>query len=133
MSIFKKGSKIGKEKLFNVVKKVVYNLNSQLEHLISSWIDKKNDSYNIPHQFKLILLGSQDGFSRSVFENKCYNIEQTVIIIKIKATGQLVGGYNPVGWNIKEESANSKYWIETNDSFIFKINGNQINDSILSE
>src|SRR5439155_5961610 len=106
-----------------------------LEHLISSWIDRKNDSYdesNIPYKFKLILCGSQDGFSRTVFENKCYNIEQTVIIIKIKETGQLVGGYNQVGWNIKEKPLRRKYWIKTDESFIFKINQDQINDSTLS-
>ena len=80
----------------------------------------------------MILQGTKDGFSRSVFEDKCYNIEQTIVIMKIKETGELVGGYNPVCWNIKGKSLNEDYWITTDKSFIFKINENQLNNSILS-
>ena len=53
-------------------------------------------------------------------------------IIKIKDTGELVGGYNPVCWNVKEKSLDKEYYIETDKSFIFKIDENQINNSILS-
>src|SRR5437660_1091108 len=105
-------------------------LTSQTKCLISSWIDYKDDLYDendLPYEFRLIFSGSQDGFSRSVFEQKCYNIEQTVAIIKIKDTGELVGGYNPVCWNIKEKSLDEKYHIRTDKSFIFKID---INNSI---
>ena len=49
---------------------------------------------NLPYDFKLILQGSQDGFSREVFEEKCYKIEQTVVIMRLKETRELVGGYN---------------------------------------
>ncbi|RIB02728.1 hypothetical protein C2G38_2255421 [Gigaspora rosea] len=44
---------------------------------ISSWIDKKDNSYtaaNNPYDFKLLLCGSRDG------------------------TGEILGGYNPNGW-----------------------------------
>jgi len=103
-------------------------LNFKLKSLISGWIDQNNAS----HDFELILCGSQDGFSRAVFEEKCYNIEQTVVLVKIKETGELVGGYNPVCWNIKGKSSNKVYWIETDKSFIFKIDENQLGNSILS-
>ena len=52
--------------------------------------------------------------------------------MKIKETGELVGGYNPVCWNKKEESPNDPYWIKTDKSFIFKIDENQLDNSILS-
>ena len=110
-------------------------LNLDMKCLISSWIDGKIDTYNknnLPYRFKLILQGTKDGFSRSVFEDKCYNIEQTIIIMKIKETGELVGGYNPVCWNIKGKPLSEDYWITTDKSFIFKINENQLNNSILS-
>src|SRR6266511_2749626 len=110
-------------------------LTLQMKCLISSWIDYKYGLYdknNLPYDFELIYQGTKDGFSRSVFEQKCYNIEQTVAIIKIKDTGELVGGYNPVCWNIKEKSPDEDYWIETDKSFVFKIDKNQINNSILS-
>src|SRR6266511_5867233 len=79
-------------------------LTSQTKCLISSWIDYKYGLYDendLPYEFRLIFSGSQDGFSRYVFENKCYDIKQSVVIIKIKETGELVGGYNPVCWNIR--------------------------------
>src|SRR6185369_2547110 len=110
-------------------------LTLQMKCLISSWIDYKDGLYDkddLPYEFKLIYQGTKDGFTRSVFEKKCYNIEQTVTIIKIKDTGELVGGYNPVCWNIKEKPLNKWYWIETDKSFIFKIDKEQINNSILS-
>src|SRR5436305_573236 len=73
-------------------------LNFDMKCLISGWIDRKFDIYNdinnLSHRFELILQGTRDGFSRSIFENKCYNIEQTVVIMKIKGTDEFVGGYN---------------------------------------
>src|SRR5947208_1565947 len=69
----------------------------EMRSLIVNWIDEDEVSYNrnnIPYDFKLILCGSQDGFSRAVFENKCYNIEQTVIIMRLEETGEMIGGYN---------------------------------------
>ena len=52
--------------------------------------------------------------------------------MKIKETGELVGGYNPVCWNKKEKSPNDFYYIETDKSFIFKIDEKQLDNSILS-
>ena len=123
--LLQRGPRMGEGKLLNL----------DMKCLISSWIDGKIDTYNknnLPYRFKLILQGTKDGFSRSVFEDKCYNIEQTIIIMKIKETGELVGGYNPVCWNIKGKSLNEEYCITTDKSFIFKINENQLNNSILS-
>ncbi len=107
-------------------------LNLRTKCLISSWIDKKIDTYNknnLPYKFRLILQGTKDGFFRSVFEDKCYNIEQTIVIMKTKETAELVGGYNPVCWN---KPLDKSYYTETDKSFIFKINENQLNNSILS-
>src|SRR5947208_6003000 len=106
-----------------------------MKYLISGWIDLKKYSYKedeLPYEFQLILQGTKDGFSRTIFEQKCYNIEQTIVMMKIKETGVLVGGYNPVCWNIEGKSPNEHYWIETDKSFIFKIDENQIDNSILS-
>src|SRR5437016_4986166 len=52
--------------------------------------------------------------------------------MKIRETGELVGGYNPVCWNMKWRSTDDNYWIETDKSFIFKIDENKIDNSILS-
>src|SRR6185369_1535872 len=96
-------------------------LTLRMKCLISNWIDCKDGLYdkkNLPYEFKLICQGTKDGFSRSVFEQKCYNIEQTVAVMKINDTGELVGGYNPVCWNIKEKSLDEEYYyIKTDKSF----------------
>src|SRR5437763_10423929 len=110
-------------------------LSSEMKSLFVNWIDGNQVSYNksnLPYYFKLIIRGSQYGTSRAVFEKKCYNIEKTVVVMRLKETKELVGGYNPVCWNVKERSPDEAYMIKTNKSFIFKIDENQIKRSILS-
>src|SRR5947208_10483506 len=105
-----------------------------MKYLISGWIDLKKYSYKedeLTYEFQLILQGTKDGYVGTIFEQKCYNIEQTIVMMKIKETGELIGGYNPVCWNKKEKSPNDSYWIETHKSFIFKIDESQLDNSIL--
>src|SRR5690349_17233263 len=115
--LLEKGPRIemGKRKLLNL----------HMKCLISSWIDEKISPYNknnLPYEFQLILQGTRDGFSRPVFKEKCYDIEQTIIVMKIKETDEFIGGYNPVCWNVKEKTLDKIHYIKTNQSFIFKIN-----------
>ncbi|RHZ78317.1 hypothetical protein Glove_166g11 [Diversispora epigaea] len=86
--------------------------------LISSWIDRKESTYeliNIPYEFKLISRGSRDGKTRQAFKDRCDKQGPTVTIIKTKGTEQLIGGYNPKQWN------SSGQWLVTKDSFIFSL------------
>ncbi|RHZ89551.1 hypothetical protein Glove_13g251 [Diversispora epigaea] len=71
---------------------------------IASWVDKKEKAFDInnnPYEFNLILLDDTD---------------------------EIIGGYNPIGWN--------SYFIDdcskTNDSFIFSLKNGNIKNSILS-
>ncbi|RIB10559.1 hypothetical protein C2G38_178546 [Gigaspora rosea] len=69
---------------------------------IASWIDKKADTYsmtNNPYEFKLLLRGSKDGFTRDSFWDLCDNQKHLVIVIKVKDSDKILGGYNPVGWD----------------------------------
>ena len=53
----------------------------------------------------------------------------TLTIIRIEGTNEIIGGYNPLDWHSPNE------WVEgiTRDSFIFKINQEQLYEkSILS-
>src|SRR5207237_92550 len=64
-----RGPRLGKRKLLSSL---------EMKSLIVNWISENEASYNennLPYDFKLILQGSQDGFSSTVFEKKCYNIE----------------------------------------------------------
>ncbi|RHZ72451.1 hypothetical protein Glove_242g115 [Diversispora epigaea] len=103
------------------------------EHVaeISSWIDRKNTTYpstNYPYEFQLILRGSKDGFAPETFWDICHGHASTVIIIKIKGTDEIIGGYNPLMW---DNNAGDVYK-ETNDSFIFSLKNGNIQNSILS-
>ncbi|RHZ89680.1 hypothetical protein Glove_13g151 [Diversispora epigaea] len=102
------------------------------EHVaeISSWIDCKTTTYsttNIPYKFKLILGGTRDGFTPQTFWNICHDHAKTVVVMKVKGTDEILGGYNPLAW----DNSNGK-WMKTKDSFIFSLKNGIIQNSILS-
>ncbi|RHZ88266.1 hypothetical protein Glove_24g54 [Diversispora epigaea] len=103
------------------------------EHVaeISSWIDRKSSTYSltsIPYEFQLIFRGSINGFEPQKFWNICYNHASTVVIMKVKGTEEILGGYNPLAW----EYHISGSWAKTNDSFIFSLKNDNLQNSILS-
>ncbi|RHZ61175.1 hypothetical protein Glove_349g129 [Diversispora epigaea] len=104
------------------------------EHVaeISSWIDRKPDTYSladISYEFQLILRGSMNGFAPQTFWDKCHGHSRTVIVMKVKGTDEIFGGYNPLAW---DANVNKDTWVETNDSFIFSLKNGNIENSILS-
>ncbi|RHZ57825.1 hypothetical protein Glove_383g13 [Diversispora epigaea] len=98
---------------------------------ISAWIDRRKTAYtltNIPYKFELILRGTQDGFAPQTFWNMCHGHVCTVVLVKVKGTDEIIGGYNPLAW---DKNANGR-WIKTKDSFIFSLKNGNIQNSILS-
>ncbi|RHZ78286.1 hypothetical protein Glove_166g115 [Diversispora epigaea] len=96
---------------------------------ISSWIDRKTTTYtstNYPYKFQLILRGSKDGFSPQTFWSMCHGHSSTVVIIKVKGTDEILGGYNPLMWD------NGSGYMQTTDSFTFSLKNGNIQNSILS-
>ncbi|RHZ81765.1 hypothetical protein Glove_117g95 [Diversispora epigaea] len=99
---------------------------------ISTWIDRNTTAYtsmNNPYRFELILRGSRNGFAPKKFWEICHGHSGTILLVKVKATDEILGGYNPLDWdnsNIKNK------WIETKDSFIFSLKNGKIQNSILS-
>ncbi|RHZ76237.1 hypothetical protein Glove_199g12 [Diversispora epigaea] len=112
------------------------------EHVteISSWIDRKSNTYsltNIPYEFQLILRGSINGFAPQTFWDICNGQSGTVVIIKVKGTDEILGGYNPLAWDITNKTiydwgAPNYNWKKTNDSFIFSLKNGDVQNSILS-
>ncbi|RHZ68615.1 hypothetical protein Glove_294g129 [Diversispora epigaea] len=99
---------------------------------ISGWIDRRMTTYsttNVPYKFKLILRGTKDGFAPQTFWNICHGHKGTVVIIKIKGTDEIIGGYNPIAWNNTYVSGKYEKAI---DSFIFSLKNGKIQNSILS-
>ncbi|RHZ87603.1 hypothetical protein Glove_33g183 [Diversispora epigaea] len=100
---------------------------------ISSWIDRKTDTYsttNIPYKFELILRGTKDGFAPQTFWNICHGHARTIVVAKVKGTDEIIGGYNPLAW---DNTFDGDYkWMKTKDSFIFSLKNGNIQNSILS-
>ncbi|CAB4437659.1 unnamed protein product [Rhizophagus irregularis] len=113
-------------------------ISDQHVELISKWIDKLDDvnasdtetlasmasKSNSLYEFKLLFRGPRDGLTPDEFYEICDNQSFTVIVIKVKNSNEILGGYNPISWY-----NNPTYGI-TNDSFIFSFKDK--NDYILS-
>ncbi|RIB02622.1 hypothetical protein C2G38_2049915 [Gigaspora rosea] len=99
---------------------------------IASWIDKRTDTYSVannPYEFKLLLRGSMNDFTANTFWNLCNKQVNLVVVKKVKGTDEILGGYNSIGW----EKPNSGYKFKScNDSFIFSLKNETIQNSILS-
>ncbi|RHZ78026.1 hypothetical protein Glove_168g30 [Diversispora epigaea] len=99
---------------------------------ISAWIDRETSNYattNIPYDFQLILLGTRDGFAPQTFWNICNGHSNTVVIVRVKGTDEIIGGYNPLAW---DNTHLDDKWMGTKDSFIFSLKNGNIQNSILS-
>ncbi|RIB04862.1 hypothetical protein C2G38_646181 [Gigaspora rosea] len=97
---------------------------------IATWIDKKIEMYSItdnPYEFKLLFRGTRDSFTADEFWRVCDKQANTVVIMKIKDTDEILGGYNPKKWDNSTVG-----WIKCKDSFIFSLKNGTINSSILS-
>ncbi|EXX62965.1 uncharacterized protein OCT59_029414 [Rhizophagus irregularis] len=106
-----------------IIATTIVNLN--ITSIISRWIDKVdfNNKFSylrelyLPYKFELLLRGSRDGFYPNKFHELCDNKSNTVTFIKVKGTGEILGGYNPSIWK------SSGGWSRSLDSFIFSFKG----------
>ncbi|CAG8537188.1 18497_t:CDS:2 [Dentiscutata erythropus] len=92
------------------------------------------DTFIIPDKLKLLLKGKADGFGRDIFFKKLKNIERTILILRIKDSPEIIGGYNPLKWK-KLGSFNSTdcCYSETCASFIFSLKRGNLENSIFSK
>jgi hypothetical protein len=117
--------------------------------LIASWIDKKRGTpykfKDIPFKFKLIYRANQEGFEINKFHENCDNKGPTVVIIKVRDSGEIIGGYNPLEWRsfkiVEDERSsllyhNYKFYnnhqYKLSNSFIFSLK-NQILSRVKSK
>ncbi|RHZ88300.1 hypothetical protein Glove_23g83 [Diversispora epigaea] len=61
-------------------------------------------------------------------KNLCDRKANVIVVAKTKDKDEIIGGYNPIGWNYNLINKFS----ETNDSFIFSLKNRNIKNSILS-
>ncbi|RHZ44224.1 hypothetical protein Glove_750g42 [Diversispora epigaea] len=105
-------------------------INEEHAAIISSWIDNRTTSYsfiNNPYEFQLILRGSKDGFAPRTFWDICNGHSNTIVVVKIEGTNEIVGGFNPVAWSNTRNG-----WVRTDKSFIFSFKDDTIQNLILS-
>ncbi|CAG8533493.1 6383_t:CDS:2 [Paraglomus brasilianum] len=97
--------------------------------VVASWIDKKDikgcgwvpyGASENPYEFKLLARGSRDGFPCSVMIDRCKGRGETIILLKIGHSNQIIGGYNPIGW---DECVNT--WGYSTQSFVFSLVDNE--------
>ncbi|RHZ43787.1 hypothetical protein Glove_856g49 [Diversispora epigaea] len=99
---------------------------------ISSWIDRKEIPYteNNPYEFKLLVRGSRDGFDvRNIYEI-CDKVSNTVIVLKVEGTGEIIGGYNPLEIRNNIDDVYEHFYSE--DSFVFSLKIENLKNSIIS-
>ncbi|KAG9295297.1 hypothetical protein G9A89_021228 [Geosiphon pyriformis] len=112
----------------NVDSKLLQSHNiKQLDH----WIEGKDENTPFEDQlgndFQLLLRGSRDGFTPTDFHRLCDNKGATVSVIKVKGTGQVIGGYNPQSWHSRGELIDGKR------SFIFSLGDGKAENAKLSK
>ncbi|GBB88390.1 hypothetical protein RclHR1_14970003 [Rhizophagus clarus] len=110
------------------------------EKLLNSYMDPDNEpdensnskfSYlrelYLPFKFELLLRGSRDGFGSKKFHQLCNDRPNTITFVKVKGTGEILGGHNPSIWK------SSGGWDHSYYSFIFSFKSkDEIKDSTLS-
>ena len=107
----------------------------QHAELIFKWIDrlKITDKIKNSYEFKLLFRGSCDGATGKRFHEICDGQSNTVTIVKVQNSNEILGGYNPIEW----KSLKSRWIIEnycaTKDSFIFSFkNNDKVENYVLS-
>ncbi|GES99133.1 carbohydrate-binding module family 13 protein [Rhizophagus clarus] len=103
----------------------------QHARLILKWIDRLEitDEIENEYKFKLLFRGSRDGFEPEKFHEICDNQTHTVVVIKVKDSNEILGGYNPIAWVSVKNYCES--FRTTKDSFIFSFKNGDKNDSFI--
>ncbi|EXX62003.1 uncharacterized protein OCT59_000308 [Rhizophagus irregularis] len=123
--------KVLTNKIKNIDSKII---TSQHAEIISKWIGRLEitDKLTTSYEFKLLYRDSRDGSSVGIKRfkkfHKNYILDQphTVTLVKVEGSNEILGGYNPIGWDF-----DSDYGI-TKDSFIFSFDNENIENYILS-
>ncbi|KAG9306011.1 hypothetical protein G9A89_004081 [Geosiphon pyriformis] len=70
---------------------------------------------------------NRDGYTPTDFHRLCDEKGATVSVIKVKGTGQIIGGFNPQSWH------SQKKYINGERSFIFSLGDDKTENAMLSK
>ncbi|PKK71075.1 hypothetical protein RhiirC2_778850 [Rhizophagus irregularis] len=86
--------------------------------LIARWLDNEPTiRHGIQYNFTLLFRASRDGYSINALKQQCACKGPTILVLKLRDSGQLIGGYNPIGW----KSVKFGRGRGTTESFIFTL------------
>ncbi|CAH1761558.1 2955_t:CDS:2 [Entrophospora sp. SA101] len=88
-------SKLLNRDQINKFKKFIYK-NDDFGQLLPNNFNK--DTSRLKFNLRLLIRGSRDGLSPKKFHHLCDNKGPNIVIMKVKKSQQIIGGYNPVGW-----------------------------------
>ncbi|EXX58038.1 hypothetical protein GLOIN_2v1837748 [Rhizophagus irregularis DAOM 181602=DAOM 197198] len=97
-------------------------------NIIISWITKKDFyAFQDPrYEFYLDYRGSIDGISRNSFVNKCKGPLKRLVLIKVKQSGKIFGGYSSIGFNsIGDGFRDLQQFYNSSDNFIFSFENSE--------
>ncbi|RGB41558.1 hypothetical protein C1646_751982 [Rhizophagus diaphanus] len=101
----------------------------ELAKIIIKWINKE-DFWISRYKFNLIYRSSIDGISNEIFKNKCKGRVESLVLIKVKQTNKIFGGYSDIGFNlIGVNNIMSKYYYSSNN-FIFSFENDENNQNM---
>ncbi|CAG8572525.1 6946_t:CDS:1 [Funneliformis mosseae] len=114
-------------------------INRRHAAILANWI-QRNDPYdripiNVRYNLDLIYHGSRDGYDIDTVRTKCHTQGSCILVMKIEENDAIIGGYNPIGWNHINTNYSSEHtfsWIDTNESFIFSLDGKDLNNIKIS-
>jgi hypothetical protein len=100
-----------------------------LAKIIIKWINKE-EYWISRYKFNLIYRGSIDGINNTSFKNKCNSQVESLVLVKVKQTNKIFGGYSSIGFNSIEDSLlriynNSQRYYYSSDNFIFSFENDE--------
>ncbi|GBC04616.1 hypothetical protein RclHR1_05780007 [Rhizophagus clarus] len=101
----------------------------KLVRIIVNWINKEDLWATSHYKFNLIYRGSIDGISNETFKNKCKGQMKGLVLIKVKQSNKIFGGYSSIGFHsIGNNDTNydlySRYYYSS-DNFIFSFENSE--------
>ncbi|EXX72751.1 uncharacterized protein OCT59_006024 [Rhizophagus irregularis] len=126
-----------------IIQKIESNIiKPRLSSIIINWIERKDSNYNgkkkdTVYNFNLIYRKSRDGMFNNI-QNICTEQGAILVLIQVKYSEKIFGGYNPIGWHNNNPSNNRSFnkrglysrnnlnqYLSTKESFIFSFENNE--------
>jgi hypothetical protein len=82
-------------------------INYRQANIIANWIDRNDDKFEhklgTTCNYELLLRGSRDGMDMNHFESICDEQSNTLVVIKLRGSEKIIGGYNPKHWGYYDD------------------------------